>query len=461
MKQSSISKKQWAVIAALVGAGLVGGVAIMRTDSSKPAAEQGHADEHGEHEDAEKDAHGHGSKAGSQQQAHKDEHDHEHEGEEASGKAKAAGDRNGHGQEATPGGTGAAAVASAPQGKSQSERIAMTDEQVKAAGITMEAAGRATIRTTLQLPGQIGFNEDRTAHIVPRVAGVVDSVRADLGQSVRRGQVLAVISSPAVSEMRSGLQAATKRAQLARATYEREKKLWEEKISPLQDVQQAEQVLREAEIAVANASQQLQAVGAAADAGSLNRFELRAPFDGIIVEKHISLGEAVREDASVFTLSDLSTVWAGIDVPGRDIDRVRVGSKVTVRSSASEQAATGTVSYLGSLLGEQTRTAKARVTLGNPQGAWRPGLFVTVELVTGEAPAAMTVPADAVQQFEDKPTVFVQVPGGFLAQPVETGRSDGQRVEILRGLQPGATVAAQGSFVLKSEAGKGSASHTH
>ncbi|MBN4836385.1 efflux RND transporter periplasmic adaptor subunit, partial [Enterobacter hormaechei] len=106
---------------------------------------------------------------------------------------------------------------------------------------------------------------------VPRVAGVVESVSASLGQQVRKGQVLAVISSPGVSEQRAELESAQKRLQLARTTYEREKKLWEEKISPQQDVLQAEQAMREAEIAVANARQKLQAIGAAPGAAGMNR----------------------------------------------------------------------------------------------------------------------------------------------------------------------------------------------
>jgi cobalt-zinc-cadmium efflux system membrane fusion protein len=122
--------------------------------------------------------------------------------------------------------------------------------------------------------------------VVPRVAGVVEAVPVALGQQVRRGQVLAVISSPTVSEQRAALQAAQARHQLARSTYEREKTLWEEKISPQQDVLQAENALREAEIAVDNARQKLQAVGAGGTGhgtGNLTRFELRAPFDGTVV----------------------------------------------------------------------------------------------------------------------------------------------------------------------------------
>ncbi|RZL38372.1 MAG: efflux RND transporter periplasmic adaptor subunit [Rubrivivax sp.] len=342
--------------------------------------------------------------------------------------------------------------------------IKMTADAITAAGVTVEPTHPAAIRTTLQLPGEIKFNEDRTAHVVPRVMGVVEAVPAALGQQVRKGELLAVLSSPSVSEQRADLQSAQQRLVLARTTYEREKQLWLERISPQQDVQQAEQALREAEIAVNNARQKLLAIGASAGGGSsLNRFELRAPFDGLIVAKHISLGEQVKEDSQVFTISDLRSVWAQISVPARDLAQVRVGQRVTVRSAAFEQSARGKVAFVGSLIGEQTRTADARVTLDNPNAAWRPGLFVNVDLASGEAAgeAPVTVAADAVQTMGDRSVVFIRTDDGFLPQPVRLGRSDGQRTEVISGLKAGTPYAVTGSFLLKSEAGKASASHEH
>ena len=340
-------------------------------------------------------------------------------------------------------------------------KVTMSDAQIQSAGITVDTSSPSSIRSGLQFPGEIRFNEDRTAHVVPRVTGVVDSVSANLGQMVKKGQLLAVISSTSVSETRAELQSAQQRRQLAKTTYEREKRLFEEKISPEQDVLQAQQALREAEIAAANANQKLLALGAAPSSGSLGRFELRAPFDGIVVEKHIALGEAVREDAQVFTISDLSTVWAEMSVPARDLPRVRVGENVVVRSGAFDASATGTVAYVGSLIGEQTRTARARVTLPNPQGAWRPGLFVNVEVVAEEVSVPVTVASAAIQTIDEKPVVFLKVGGGFVPQPVQLGRSDGKRVEIVSGLKAGSTYASAGSFVVKSEQGKGSATHGH
>ncbi len=340
-------------------------------------------------------------------------------------------------------------------------KVEMSDAQIQSAGISLDTSVAANIRGTLRIPGEIRFNEDRTAHITPRVSGVVDSVGASLGQQVKRGQVLAVISSTSVSEVRAELQAAQKRRELAQSTYEREKTLWEQKISPQQDVLQAQQTLRETEISVANATQKLLALGASPQSGALGRLELRAPFDGVVVEKHVALGEAVREDANLFTISDLSTVWAEMSVAARDLAQVRVGEKVVVRSGAFDATAQGSVSYVGSLIGEQTRTAVARVTLPNPQGAWRPGLYVNVEVVASESTAPVTVDSAAIQTINEKPVVFIKTAGGFVPQPVQLGRSDGKRVEILSGLQAGAKYAAAGSFVVKSEQGKGSATHGH
>ena len=344
-------------------------------------------------------------------------------------------------------------------------KIELTDAQIKVAGVTIQTAGAARIKSAMTLPGEIRFNEDRTAHVVPRLAGVVEGIYAHLGQQVKKGQVLAVIASTSLSEQRSELLSARERLSLARTTFEREKQLWEEKISAAQDYLQAQQIMREAEIAVRNAQQKLMALGASPSvsdgSGALNRHEIRAPFDGILVEKHIALGEAVKEDASIFTLSDLSTVWAEIIVPAKDLNVIRVGEKVTIKATAFDSTASGTVSYIGVLVGEQTRTAKARVTLANPQRAWRPGLFINVEIVSSEIGVAVAVASDAIQNINDKPTIFARVPGGFIAQPVTTGRSDGKLVEIVKGLKPGTQYAAAGSFVIKAELGKGSAEHSH
>jgi cobalt-zinc-cadmium efflux system membrane fusion protein len=347
--------------------------------------------------------------------------------------------------------------------KEQHEReAAFTDAQIDAAEITMATAGPARIRDAIQLPGEIVFNANRTAQLVPRLSGVVQAVKGKLGQEVRQGDVLAVIASPELSERRSTLTAARRRMALARTTYDRERLLWKEKISAKQDYLQARQQLEEAQIAVADALEQLQALGAdAGKPGSFNRLEVRAPFDGMIVEKSLALGETVAADAPIFKISDLSTVWVDIIVPAEALGAVRVGSNATVSVTAFDSQTEGTVSYVSSLLGQQNRAATARITLSNPDGAWRPGLFVNVQVFSPEMNVPVAIEPAAIHSLEKETVVFVRRGSGFVAQPVITGRRDAKAVEVLQGLEAGARYATNNSFVIKSELGKSSASHSH
>lgn len=337
-------------------------------------------------------------------------------------------------------------------------QLHLSSTQIEAAGIQLAAAAPRELGTAISFPGEIRFDEDRTAHVVPRVPGVVEAVHADLGQAVKRGQVLAVIASQQISDLRSEQQAAQRRLELARLTFQREQQLWQERISAEQDYQQARQALQEAEIALANARQKVAAVG---PAGAGNRYELRAPFDAVVVEKHLTVGEVVDETSNAFTLSDLSRVWATFAVAPRDLLKVTTGRSVTVSAPDLGAEVEGKVNYVGSLLGEQNRAATARATLANPNGAWRPGLFVNIAVSVERFNAAVVVPESALQTWEQQTVVFARTEEGFEARPVKAGRRDAGQVEITEGLAAGTQVAAAGSFVLKSELGKGSAEHSH
>lgn len=341
-------------------------------------------------------------------------------------------------------------------------RVSMSDLQLKANGLEVAAAGPARIKTALQLQGEVRLNEDRTVQVVPRLSGLVESVSVNAGETVRRGQVLAVLSSPSLADQRSELLGAQKRLGLARTTFEREKALWEGKISAEQDYLQAGVALQEAEIAEQSARQKLASLGAvASSSGNLTRHEIRAPIDGVVTDKQISVGAVVKEDANIFVVADLSTVWVEVTIYPKDLGVVKVGQSVTVKATAFDAQATGTLSYVGSLVGEQTRAAKARVVLPNPQGLWRPGLPVTVELTADEVGVPLAISADAVQTLAEKTVVFGRYGDQFEARPVTLGRSDGRVVEVIGGLQAGERYAAKNSYLIKADIGKSGARHDH
>jgi membrane fusion protein, heavy metal efflux system len=348
--------------------------------------------------------------------------------------------------------------------------IELSPEAAEGAGIEVKPAGSAALKTVLALPGEIQLNPRRVAHVVPRVEGVVVEVRKELGDTVKRGEVLAVLESRELAELKSQYLVALRRLDLARATFAREERLWKEKISAEQDYLVAKKERAEAKILEEAAAQKLLALSiakaelraiASGAATAFSRYELQAPFEGEVVEKHLALGETAQADAGVFTIADLSTVWAEITVYAKDLPSVQVGQAVTAKAADTAYTAGGKVFYVGRLVGEHTRSAKAYVEIPNPERRWRPGLFVTVEVVQEEVEVPVAVMAEAIQTHQDRPVVFVQHEDLFEVRPVTLGRRDREWVEVRAGLSAGERYAARNSVILKSELGKSAATHEH
>jgi membrane fusion protein, heavy metal efflux system len=270
-------------------------------------------------------------------------------------------------------------------------RVILMPEQVKAAGIAVEAAGPATIRERVTLNGRIVANEDALAHVMPRFPGVVRSVHKRLGDAVARGDLLAVIESNE----------------------------------------------------------------------SLHPYELRARIAGTVLSRDVAPGEFVSTDREIFSIADLTTVWADLDVYRRDFTRLKKGQRVLIDSDDGSPPVEATLAYLSPVGSVNTQTLLARAVLPNADGSWRPGLFVSAQVEVGEVEAKVAVRPTALQRVRDWDVVFIADKNVFEAQPIELGRRDGERVEVVSGLAPGMPYAAAGSFVLKAEAGKSGASHDH
>lgn len=351
-------------------------------------------------------------------------------------------------------------------GSSQVEaRLEMTDEMLKTMGVEIQTAGPAIVKSTLKLPGEIVFNPDRIVQVVPRLPGVVAEVNFEPGQMVKKGDVLAVIESQMLADLHSQYMAAQKRLSLARTVYQREKQLWEEKISAKQDYLAAELVLNEAQIAVDLAAEKLKALGVRPEPGlpakELTRYEVRAPISGLIITRTVALGAALKEDITIFTVADMSTVWTAVTVYPKDLSIVRVGQKALVKATAFDVEGEGVVTYITTLIGGQTRTATARVILDNKDGRWHPGMFVNIELVSDEIEVPVAVSAQAIQTFRDWTVVFGRYGGYLEARPLELGRSDGKMVEVLKGFAAGERYASGNSFAIKADIDKAGASHDH
>lgn len=339
--------------------------------------------------------------------------------------------------------------------------VAMSAAQIRSNGIAIDRAGPARIREQLHLPAQVRVNAERSVALAAPAQGIVQSVPVSAGSSVKKGQPLVVLRSPAVAGWRADYGSAQARLALARTSHARERSLWEQGISARQDLDAAQAALQEAEIAAAAARQRLEALGLKPGEEVSSLVTVRAPFDGVVIDKPAVAGQSVGETAALLTLADLSQVWIEAAVPGDSLAQVAVGMPAQVVIAAQPGQFAGTVSFVGPVLGEATRMATARVTLANPGLRLRPGMLATVDLLGQQASVPVAVASEAIQVVHERSVVFVRTASGFRAQEVTPGRSDGKRTEILKGLDAGTAYAASGGFLLKAELGKGEAEHGH
>jgi cobalt-zinc-cadmium efflux system membrane fusion protein len=348
--------------------------------------------------------------------------------------------------------------------------VRLSDAELKEFGIEVGTAGPGNLKIQVSLPGEVMANADRLAHIVPRVSGVVREVRKSLGDRVRKGEVMAVLESRELADAKAAFLNATEKHALARANFTREEDLWKKRISPEQDYLQARQALAEVRIELRSAEQKLHALGFSDEYlaqlpsqpdMSYTRFEIVAPFEGTVIEKHISTGETRKDDAEVFIVADLSSVWVNLSVYQKDMPYIRKGQPVAVSAGHGIPDMGGVISYIGPLVGEQTRTAVARVELPNKAGNLRPGLFVTGLITVDSVPVPLLIPKTAVQTVEDKPSVFVKSGEGFVLRHVTTGRSNETHIEVTSGLEPGTRYATSGAFTLKAQLSKGAFGDGH
>jgi cobalt-zinc-cadmium efflux system membrane fusion protein len=194
---------------------------------------------------------------------------------------------------------------------------------------------------------------------------------------------------------------------------------------------------------------------------SLTSYELRAPIAGTIIDRQAALGEYASEQKAVFTVADMSTVWADFSVYRRDLAKVSLGDRVIIDPEDGGSPIEAKVTYLSPVGNSDTQSALARVSIANEKMRLRPGLFVIGRLLLAEKPAAVAVKLAALQTIENRIVVFVRSGEKFEIRDVEIGARDAEHAEILFGVLEGDSYAAKNSFVVKAETGKASAAHEH
>ncbi|HIE06821.1 MAG TPA: efflux RND transporter periplasmic adaptor subunit [Desulfarculaceae bacterium] len=359
-----------------------------------------------------------------------------------------------------PGKTAAATVCSG-------EAVHMSPAETKQFGIVVEkaAAGHLDIKTRAR--GEVRLNRDRMAQIVPKVSGTVKEIYCTLGDSVEKGEIMAIIESQELADAKTGYLSALKHLELARTSFKREQKLRRRRINSEQEYLSAKKDLAEAEITLSSNQQRLIFLGLApADLKQLSsdpmtmltRLVVRSPFSGNVINKNIVLGEALDGTTPIFTVADLDSVWIDLDLYLDNAGKINQGDRVTIPIPGTEESIDAVIDYVAPLLDPQTRTTKARMIIDNHNRNLRPGSFITAEITTGKVEASIVVEENMIQDVDGHKCVFIKDEHGFESRPVTLGASDGNRVEITSGFHPGELIVTRNSFRLKAalETGVGS-----
>ncbi len=249
------------------------------------------------------------------------------------------------------------------------------------------------VKVHLSIPGEIVIPPDNLAHIHPRFPGIVKKVSKFIGDSVSKGETLAIIEGNE----------------------------------------------------------------------SLSEYPVISLIDGRVIEKHLTRGEVIDDSEHGFVVADLTEVWAELSLYQKDIPFVKLGQPVIISAGEQMPYMESSIDYISPIIDDASRTATARVTIQNSGGIWKPGLFVTGEIVTASKQVQIAVPRTSLQQFEGNTVVFVKAAEGFEPRPVSLGLSNDIMVEILSGLEVGETYVLSGGSTLKAELQKNemNAGHGH
>jgi cobalt-zinc-cadmium efflux system membrane fusion protein len=336
--------------------------------------------------------------------------------------------------------------------------VAITPEQIRAAGITLARPTVGGVAGAIEVPATIVADPQAIQIVSASIGGRLVSLNRNLGQPVSRGDVMAVVESREAAQLAGDVEAARARLALANSNLAREERLFAERVSPEQDLIAARTAATEARIALRQAEQALGAAGTRA--GALNRIAIRSPISGQVIARPAILGQTVAADAELFRVANLSDVAVEFSLDPDKASAVRPGSVVEVTAPGRRGAAR--VTFVSPALDLDTRLVPAIAELDNGGRTWRVGETVQAAVqIPTPADGAISVPQSAVQTVEAKPVVFVRTASGFRAVRVTLGARSGANVVIRSGLAGDERIAVANSFTLKAELGKGEAEHGH
>lgn len=350
---------------------------------------------------------------------------------------------------------------SQPSGASQTAQdpnLVMANEALLAQ-IKISVVSQGDVSDILRVAGQIDFDEQALTRIGASVTGRVTQINAQLGNEVKKGDTLALINSSELSNSQLAYLKARSEKEFHRRTVQRAKTLFEADVISAAELQRRESEYEVASAQTRAAQDQLRVLGVnlkameeLATTGAIDSVaSVMATIKGVVVERKVTTGQVVQPADVLFTVADLSRVWAVAQVPEQQVAQVKVGQSVRIEVPALEnEKLIGKLIYVGQTVNPESRTVLVRTELDNTSGRLKPSMLASM-LIESSPTKRVVVPITAIVREQDADYVFIEEkPGSFRLKPVRlSSEHNGQRV-VLDGLSQGMRIVSDGAFHLNN-----------
>jgi len=326
--------------------------------------------------------------------------------------------------------------------------------------IKIDKADKAEISEAVNVPGRIEVQQNRLAKIGSPVTGRVSDIYVSLGQVVKSGQILAKVNSVELTQTQLTYIKAKQQIGLKTKAVERAKLLFEADVISKAEMQRIEAELDSVKAEFDATEDQLEILGMTKSAiqklsssSTVNtNSDVTSSIAGIVISKHVNIGQVVQPSEELFSVADLSHLWAVAEVPEQQVAFIQKDQEVTIDIPAlDDKRVKGKIIFVGDIVNPETRTVLIRTEIDNSNQMLKPDMLITVT-VQSKKVSKLAVSTAAVVRENDRSYVFAQTgPNKFRLREIEVGSRDGNMVSILSGITIGETIVVDGAFHLNNE----------
>lgn len=343
-----------------------------------------------------------------------------------------------------------------------SKLVKLSQESLKLINIQTETISLQAMTGFITIPATIVHNQDNEAQVGSLVQGRVQKVFVKIGDYVKAGQVLMTVEGLDIGTIKAGFLKAKANLDFTKSTYERQKKLFEEKIGSQKSLLESQAEYEKAAAEFKAEDKRIHSIGLS-DEDMLNgkshdehtsgTLPIKSPISGIVVERNIVVGQLIETNTNAFKVVNTSSVWIDGQVFEKDLNKFTQKTSAIFTSTVfPNEKFTGNVIYIGQSIDEKSRTLLVRTEFSNNKNKLKPQMFGELKIPVGDNTQALLIPEEALIKEGDKYFVFIKESDTTFEQRfVSIGLTTNNRIEIIGGLREGEIVVSKGAFYLISE----------